>query len=242
MSRICLFLYLFASFAYAQPKEVAHQTLYWTRYYNQFTIHKQWVWHNEIDNRRFLSNSQQHHLIMHTHLHYRLHPNADIALGLTYSRQSPQFPDATLTLVVPEIRPFQEFNFIQPINKRLIVSHRFRVDNRFFRKNNGKYLLEGHDFNFRFRYRFQATYLLSKLENKYPATLKIADELMVNAGQNIVMNHFDQNRIYVGLEQALSKHFAVELGYMHWFQQRNTGYQFFNRNILRFTVFHRINL
>jgi hypothetical protein len=240
--RLKFFLLLFSCQALAQTKEVAHQNLYWTRYFNQLTINKQWFWHNEIDNRRFLTNNRQHHLIMHTHLHYRLHPQVDVALGLTYSRQSPQFPDATSTLVVPEIRPFQELNFTQTFSKRFALSHRFRIDHRFFRKNNGKQLLDGHDFNLRFRYRFQATYLLSKIDSKNPITLKIADELFVNAGKNIVLNHFDQNRIYVGLEQALHKKFSAEVGYMHWFQQRNTGYQFFGRDILRLTVFHRVIL
>ncbi|HAK80158.1 MAG TPA: hypothetical protein DCR35_16220 [Runella sp.] len=225
----------------AQQKEVTHQTLYWVRYYNQMSVHPRWTWHNEIDNRRFLQVNKQHHLIIHSHLHYKVLPNVDIAAGFTYSRQSPQSPDATVNLVVPELRPFQEINLTMPFGKRLVLAQRLRVDERFIHRNNGKQLLDGYDFNFRIRLRAQAIVLLSKQSTDHTTYLKIANELMVNAGKNITLNQFDQNRIYVGLEQNLGKKLAFELGYLHWYQQRNSGYQFFNRDITRLTIYHRIN-
>jgi len=223
----------------AQKRELTTQRLYWTRYYNQLTINSKWVWHNEIDNRRFFQNNHQHHLIMHSHLHYKMPNNIEIAMGFTYSRQSPQFPDVPSNLVVPELRPFQEITLSSPFSKRFVLSQRVRIDERFIHKNNGKVLEDGYDFNFRFRYRLQAIYLLSKINSKYPTTLKIADEVMFNAGKTIVFNHFDQNRIYVALEQVLNKNLSFEAGYMHWYQQRNTGYQFFKRDILRLTLYHK---
>ena len=226
----------------AQQKEVTRQTLYWTRYYNQLNFHPRWAWHNEIDNRRFLQSNTQHHLIMHSHLHYKVLPNVDIAAGFTYSRQSPQSPDATVHLVVPELRPFQEINLTTPFGKRLVLAQRLRVDERFIHRNNGKQLLDGYDFNFRIRLRAQAIVSLSKQSTDHNTYLKIANELMVNAGKNITLNQFDQNRIYVGLEQNLGKKLAVELGYLHWYQQRSSGYQFFNRDITRVTIYHRINI
>jgi hypothetical protein len=229
------------SSAFSQAN-VSHQNLYWTRYYNQLALNKTWIWHNEIDMRRFMGSNTLHHVIFHSHIHYKINPNFDIALGLTYSQQSPQFPDATNRLVVPEIRPFQEIIQSQSLGKRVILSHRFRLDERFFRKNDGVNLLEGTDFNFRFRYRPQLLINLSKLDNKTPLNLKIADELMVNFGGEILYNHFDQNRVYVGLEKVLHKNLSIEMGYLHWYQQRNSGKEFFDRNILRLTVLHRMKL
>lgn len=226
----------------AQQKEVSKQSLYWTRYYNQLSIHPRWTWHNEIDNRRFVKPGKQHHLIIHSHIHYKLYANLDAAIGFTYSRQSPQFPDAVIHLTVPELRPFQELNWITTVTQRLTLIQRLRIDERFIHRNNGKELIEGYDFNFRVRVRAQVNLLLSKSLNEYATTLKVADELMVNAGNNILLNSFDQNRIYVGVEQGLGKKISVELGYLHWYQQRNTGYQFFNRDILRLTFYHRIKL
>ena len=221
-------------------KTIARQSLYWTRYYNILTLHPKWSWHNEIDNRRFWENNRQHHLIMHSRLHYKWRGNADAALGLTYSRQSPQDPHSDKSLVVPEFRPVQEVNIVTPLGERWAFHSRFRVDERFFRRNDGSQLLAGYDFNIRFRHRIQLVYNVYKPGAKRPLSLKIANELMVNAGKNIVYNHFDQNRIYIGAEHGLFKNISAEIGYLHWYQQRNAGNQFYSRDIVRCTLYHRM--
>jgi hypothetical protein len=223
-------------------KDVSHQSLYWLRYYNQLRINEKWAWHNEIEDRRFFINNQQHHLIAHTRLYYKILSNTDIAFGLTYSRQSPQFINAIATLIVPEIRPNQEIDVSNTLAKRLILQHRLRIDERFMRKNNGEELLDGYDFNFRFRYRLQVNYRLSSDSAKNKTTFKVSNEIMLNTGKNIVYNQFDQNRIYAGCEQELNKKISVELGYLHWYQQRAVENQFFDREILRLAIFHKLTL
>jgi Protein of unknown function (DUF2490) len=235
------FFILVSNFLFGQAN-ITYQNLYWLRYYNQLSFNPKLTWHNEIEMRRFLDNNRLHHLIGHSHLHYKAMPNLDVAVGITYSEQSPQFSDAVSTLVVPEIRPFQEISTNQSFGKRVALSYRFRLDERFISKNNGTVLSDGSDFNFRFRFRPQLNINLSKLESKTPTNLKISDELMVNFGGDILYNRFDQNRVYLGLEKVLSKNFSLELGYLHWYQQRNTGKDFFDRNILRMTVLHKIKL
>ncbi len=221
-------------------ESITHQNLYWTRYYNQYSFNSKLSWHNEADMRRFLENNKLQQFIFHSHVHYKVLPSLDVAMGLTYSRQNPQFPDATTDLVVPEIRPFQEITHSQALSKRFTLSHRFRLDERFVSKNDGKVLLDGYDFNLRYRYRIQGVCNLSKKEDKTPTTAKIADELMLNSGENIIYNHFDQNRIYLGVEQSISPSLSVELGYLRWFQQRSSGKDFFDRNIYRLTIYHRL--
>lgn len=228
--------------SWSQQKELTKQSLYWMRYYNQLTFNTRWSWHNEVDDRRFLKYNKQQHLIFHSHVHYKLAKNLDAAAGFTYSRQSPQSPDASTKLVVPELRPFQEVTYSNLLVRRLTLVQRLRVDERFIHKNNGKELLEGYDFNFRFRYRIQAAIAVSKESNQFQTIIKAADEIMINAGKAIVLNQFDQNRIYVGVEQSLGKKVSLEVGYLHWFQQRSSGYQFFSRDIVRLTLYHRIKL
>jgi Protein of unknown function (DUF2490) len=65
---------------------------------------------------------------------------------------------------------------------------------------------------------------------------------MLNAGKIIIHNQFDQNRIYLAIEQELNKTFSLELGYLNSYQQRSNGYQFYDRNIMRFTLYHKIKL
>ena len=65
---------------------------------------------------------------------------------------------------------------------------------------------------------------------------------MFNVGKKIVKNTFDQNRIYLAVNYKLNNSYAFELGYMNWFQQQKSGTDFYNRDILRFSIFHSIDL
>ena len=51
-----------------------------------------------------------------------------------------------------------------------------------------------------------------------------------------------KNRIYLAVNYKLNNSYAVELGYMNWFQQQKSGTDFYNRDILRFSLFHSIDL
>lgn len=217
-------------------ENVTRQNLFWMRAMVQSNFGKKLFLVNELDDRRFYKKTTQHHTIQHNHLHFRVNPNFDVALGQTFSWQNPQFPDASVKVTVPEIRPFQEMNAVQRINKRITFITRVRIDERFVRKNDGIQLLEGYNFNMRYRLRFQYLFLLWKKQN---ASLKISDELMVNSGKNV--NFFDQNRIYVGYEHNFSKNLSAEIGYLRWYQQRTQFDTYFQRDILRFTLFKKIN-
>lgn len=220
-------------------KNTIRQNIYWLRYYNQFSLNKNLTWQNEFENRRFIEGNVQHLFITHSRLHFQFSKRADVAMGFTYLLQSPNVPETAVSrLIVPEFRPVQEVNWTDPILTRLTLSHRIRVDERFVRKASTIALLDGYDFNLRFRYRLMLSYPLSKVVN--PLTLRYGHEIFLNAGEQIVYNQFDQFRTIVSLEKRLNKHFSTELSYIHWYQQRSTGTDFFNRNIARLTLIHRI--
>ncbi len=239
-TQLLFFILLFVGLETSAQKVITRQNLYWIRYYNQFSINKKLVWHNEFEERRFLLNNRHYHFIMHTRLHFKVLPNLDVGGGFTYSLQSPQFEQSMSNLIVPEIRPVQEMNISNPISKRFTLQHRFRLDERFIHKNDGKELLNGYDFNFRVRYRLQANFLVSNEKAKNPTSIKLANELMINAGKNIIYNQFDQYRFSLGIEKAFNKSVSAELGGIHWYQQRASGKDFFARNILRITLLHKI--
>jgi Protein of unknown function (DUF2490) len=217
-------------------ENVTRQNLFWMRAMVQSNLTKKLFLVNEIDNRRFYESYTQHHTIQHSHLHFRVNPNFDVAWGQTFSWQNPQFLDAAVKLTVPEVRPFQEMNVVQKINKRIVFSTRVRIDERFIRKNDGSQLLEGYNFNMRYRLRLQYQFFLWKKQN---ANLKVSDELMVNSGKNV--NFFDQNRVYIAYEHSFTKKFSAELGYLRWYQQRAQFDTYFQRDIVRFTLFKKIN-
>lgn len=78
--------------------------------------------------------------------------------------------------------------------------------------------------------------------NYYFPSLNIADELMVQFGKDIVYNTFDQNRIFIGIKQSLSKTLSFDLGYMMVLQQRPNGYQYNRNHTFRWFFYYRPDL
>ena len=152
----------------------------------------------------------------------------------------PQLADEALDRIRPEIRPHQEITLYHAPFGRLKISHRYKAEERFFLKSTPE---EQVDFNWRFRYKLEAQWPLQPEKKGAGAVLLRAyDEIMVNAGKNIVYNVFDQNRVYGSVQVGLSNQWAVEVAYIHWFQQRPSGTQFYNRNIARLTLTHTLTL
>ncbi len=227
----------------AQPavKQTSHQNLIWFAYFSQIDLSSKWFIASEIHERRFVFPDRQHQFVIRGHLHYRFDPDWNVSGGFTYFLQSPQDPFSKSTLVVPELRPHIELAGARKFNSRWRFDHRYRLEKRFFRNFEGEELLSGYNSNFRFRYRLTLSWLISK-EDQPALTLKLSDEIHFNFGNEILYNHFDQNRIYVGINYNLSPQINIEAGYMNWYQQRRTGNQFYDRDILRINLIHRMKL
>ncbi|MFI5204867.1 MAG: DUF2490 domain-containing protein [Flavobacteriales bacterium] len=223
-------------------KQITHQSLYWIAYFNTLDFGKHWFLTTEIQERRFIEPHEQHQLVTRSHLHYRLGAGWDVAAGFTYFLQSPNDPYSATRLVVPELRPHIEFNYKQNAG-RILINHRYKAEWRFFHNTSNDELIDGYWNYFRFRYRLGIDFILIKDKNeKGGLKLRLNDEVHVNAGSGIVRNTFDQNRMYVGLNYQLLKSISVELGYLNWYQQRTSGNQFYDRDIIRFALQHKINL
>ncbi|MCC9135465.1 DUF2490 domain-containing protein [Pontibacter silvestris] len=241
MRKALILFLLFPFLSKAQSgKQVIHQNLFWMRYNNQLILNQKWIIQSEVDNRMFLSPVKEHHLVTRAQARYALNPAVTLGAGLTYALQHPQNPDSESDLVVPELRPQQDITLKQTLGK-VILSHRYQVDERFIRKADGEQLSKTYTFNFRFRYRLQGEIHVFKTA-KNELKMVLNDEVMLNTGKNVQLNTFDQNRIYAGLQWGLSPQMALELGYMNWYQQRPSGKEFYQRNITRLSLFHKLDL
>ena len=226
----------------AQPagRQVAEQQLIWYAYYNTLEFNPKWYLTTEIDERRFRKPDRQHQFLVRSHLHYLLGKNWDASLGFAYFLQSPQDPYATDRLVVPELRPHVQLDYRQPLG-RLAIIHRYRAEKRFFRNTANGELAAGYTTNYRFRYRVGIEYTIINIKEQ-PLRLRLNNEVMLNAGKSIGYNWFDQYRVYAGLGYPVLKDVNVEAAYIYWYQQRPTGNQFYERDIIRFVINHKINL
>lgn len=236
-----LFLLLAANFLNAQTeKNVAHQTLLWTRYYNILTVNNKWSIHSEFDNRIFLNPVEQNLFETRIQGRYKINKDFEVGAGFALFSVSTQVPEITTDFNVPEYRGQQDISWKKE-HKNFTIMQRFQVEERFFHNADKLVLLPGTTFYWRFRYRLQGEFYFWKKENQYLKAI-VYDELMINAGEKIIKNTFDQNRIYVSLQYGINKNSALELGYLNSYQQRSSGVDYFNRDIIRFTFFHKINL
>jgi hypothetical protein len=238
----CILFLLFSnSILNAQTnKNIDQQSLLWTRYSNQLIINKKWSIHNDFDNRIFTKPAKQNLFVYRLQGRYKLNEQLETGIGFAYFLVSTQDPHINYDFKFPEYRGQQEITRRQNFNK-LTIYERFQVEERFFQNTNEDGLISGTTFFWRFRYRIQGDYLVWEKDNQYIKTI-LSDELMINAGEKVIKNTFDQNRIYGAIQYGINKNVALELGYLNSFQQRSNGTDYFNRDIIRFSIIHKINL
>ncbi|AHM63300.1 hypothetical protein D770_25275 [Flammeovirgaceae bacterium 311] len=240
--------FFITSVAFGQQRSVATQQILWLGYYQKAQLSERWALHTELEGRWFTSNGRQHQWVApRVHLHYLTlggadlsAGGADLSAGGAYFLQALPQNDEPLQLVRPEIRPHQELTLRQSLGK-FRLEHRYRVEERFLRRIMDGALADGWDFNWRFRYRAQLLVPLASGLRLNP-TLKLYNEILLNAGKAVQQNLFDQNRIGATLSLKISKHIFTELGYLHWYQQRPAGNAFYNRHIFRFSLIHNLSL
>lgn len=214
----------------------------WYTYVQNLRINERFSIQTDIQERHFIAPAKQSQFLIRSTFKTDIKNNFDFGVGFCFFLTNTD-PTLDYNLETPEVRPYIEFNNKQPF-KRVTVSHRYRLESRFFHNTEGRELVKGFSFgSMRFRYQLGIDILLNKpLNEKHTFKLRILDEMMLNFGNKIKYNLFDQNRVIISLQYAPIKSIAFEIGYINWFQQRTAGDKYFNRNILRFGVVHQIHL
>lgn len=144
---------------------------------------------------------------------------------------------------LPEHRPWQQVQWFQRGNKARLTQA-IRLEERYRRKTlNDNELGEGFNFSWRIRYNFSLFLPITKKRFE-PGGLQFNanNEVFINFGKNILFNHFDQNRLFVGLVYQVNKHAQLHGGYMNLYQQLPAGDQFRNQHTVRVFYFHNFDL
>ncbi|RKS15162.1 DUF2490 domain-containing protein [Flavobacterium sp. 120] len=238
--RIIFFLFVSVLCQAQTEKNIDHQSILWTRYNNQLVLNEKWSLHTEFDNRVFLKPVKENLYVIRIQGRYKINENLEAGIGFAHFSVATQEPEVSYDFKIPEYRGQQDLTWKLNINKVTLLQ-RFQAEERFIHNANKESLLPGSTFTWRFRYRLQADYIFWKKENQFLKTI-LSDEIMFNAGKTIIKNTFDQNRIYAALQYGINKNIALELGYLNSFQRRTNGINYFNRDIIRFSIFHKIKL
>ncbi|MFD0837053.1 DUF2490 domain-containing protein [Mariniflexile aquimaris] len=218
---------------YAQ-KNIETQSLLWMRYNLGINFNENYKLRYEIEERVYHAPWRQHQFLSKAHFERRLNNNWNCGVGFTYLVQSlPHSAELDVTETQIELRPQLEIENKQKLFDRLSISHRYWTEFRFFEQADNSF-----DFsNIRTRYKLELNY---KVSDKI--TFKAFDEIHLNIGNKIVQNVFDQNRYGGSIQVMPSKSLGFELGYFNWFQQKKSGTDFYNRNIIRVTIHQNINI
>ncbi|WP_177205421.1 DUF2490 domain-containing protein [Halpernia frigidisoli] len=237
---IILVSFLVGLKSFAQEKKVNRENQQWIQYYTQLKFNDKWTlftdggfrWKNDLE------NSSQY--IVRTGIYYKL--NSSMAVGAGFAHLG--FYDNSGKINRVEFRPYQEFN-MSTIYKPVTIQHRFRLEERFFNPVVDDKIKSGSDFNFRFRYRLLFTVPVFKLSSTDPTknvALSVGDEIMINAGKEIVSNVFDQNRLLIGTIVTLDKNFSASLTYNNQFASTKTVGTYNQANIIWLGVTQKINI
>lgn len=236
-----LFFLLTNAIVIAQSdKNTDHQSILWTRYYNQLLLNEKWSLHSEFDNRLFTKPVQENLYAVRIQGRYKINDHLETGVGFTYFSVDTQVPENNLDFNIPEYRGQQDITWKQKTGK-ITINQRFQLEERFIHNANKESLLPGSTFSWRFRYRLQGDYTVWKKEKQVLKAV-VSDEIMFNFGKKIIKNTFDQNRIYAAIHYGLNNNLAFEFGYLNSFQRRASGIDYFNRDIIRFSIFHKIKI
>jgi Protein of unknown function (DUF2490) len=227
---ICL---LFSLLSSAQ-KQITSQSQIWFKYYLKIPISSNWQIRQEIDDRNYINPSRQSQFLERTHLQRNLGNSWFASLGFTYSEvATPANPNIKPYGNYRELRPSLEIGHLSKINDQWDLHQRIWNEFRFFQQSDKSYQYS----NIRLRYKIETHFELSSLLSFFAF-----EELHINLGKNIVYNTFDQNRFGIGCEISPIKNIGFEFAYINWFQQKSSGNEYYNRNILRLALNHTLVL
>lgn len=199
----------------------------WFMYFGSHKFAKKWGIHAEAQVRQneFLTKPQQ--LLLRTGINYHLNPNIVLTAGYCFVETHP-YGEFALKSSFSEHRFWEQIQYKTQWSKLEWVS-RFRLEQRFaqlpvsiggsFEPGDAVYTNRVRILN-----RFSIPFKGAKIEDK-SLYISVYDEFMINFGENVAKNIFDQNRAYIALGYKLPKVGRIEFGYLNQLVIRPNGYQ-----------------
>lgn len=222
-------------FSQESTKQIKNINQVWAGYYNSITVNEKWSVNSDFQFRTkdwFDHNSQA---LVRTGLVRKINEKINVTFGLAHFR-------FYLSEVATrgEWRPWQEIALTEKFEK-LKVSHRLRVEQRFNQKYKNDEWGNDYTFNWRFRYKLDLQFPLVSKNNK-ALYFTLGNEILINAGEVIKYNYFDQNRLSIGFNIELNKNFTIQPQFIYIWQQESNGITLDKISVVRLNILHKIKL
>ncbi len=196
-------------------------------FYNTTFKESNWGIQGDIQYRDWRGLGDREQLLLRSGLTYTPE-NSGVKFTFGYANISTGQFGTEIDDPVIEHRIYQEALFSNKLFKRLLLSHRFRYEQRW---------VEDQDFRTRYRYNLFINVPFnneSLIKNTY--YFAFYNELFINGERNIGddrnVQFFDRNRTYLGLGYAINNKMRVQLG---WMEQTTVNWQ---KGQLQFSLHH----
>jgi len=240
--RLLPFIFALTVTALAAQKTVTNEEQIWLGFFNQTRVTNKWGFWLDAHLRLkddFVGELSQ--FIIRAGPTYYLADDIRLTAAYAYIHHFPA--EGHKDIAQPEHRPWQQVQWFMRGQKARLMQW-VRLEERFRRKIlSDSELADGYNFNWRIRYNFAFFIPITKKRFE-PGGLQflLNDELMINFGENITYNVFDQNRLFAGLVYQVNSHAQLHAGYMNLYQQLASGDSFRNQHTIRVFYFHNFDL
>ena len=214
----------------------------WLASFNTFKTGKKTSIHTDIQLRSTDEIKQVQSILIRPGLNVRLNKHVTVTAG--YAFISSKRTSGTATAFMPEHRIWEQLLITHKL-KRVAVSHRFRLEQRFLAKSvvvNDELERDGSAYANRFRYFIRGLIpFTNEPVFKKGCFAALQNEVFMNFGNTSTVNNekFDQNRLYVALGYRLHPSFDLETGYLNQYVNgRNKSFS--NNHIVQIAGYLRL--
>lgn len=225
---LLLFLHALQQDGLAQSKSVNDVSQSWTSLNSTIRLSKHWGIVADAHVRRTNFLADPNFYFLRTGLHFWVNEHLSLTAGIGKMWVAPTTLNWEHFAV--ENRIYQQVLLTNKLGK-IGMLQRIRNEQRWIEKITNDQFTGAYKFSNRFRYLLAFNIPIFK-HPQYPS-LSLSDELMIQFGKEIVYNTFDQNRLFMGIRQPLSKTLNFDFGYMLSYQQKTSGYQYDRIHTLR---------
>ncbi len=219
-------------------KTVGRESQAWLGYANQTWLTPKWGTWLDVGLRWTGPLDAWNTYLVRPGINYRLSKGVTATVG--YALFGQRVPNPDRVPVRLEHRPWQQVTWVQNAGP-VQVTQRYRTEQRFIHRTDGGELAKGYRFNHRLRYQLSGAVSLRDSTRK-ALVLTVGDEILVNAGRQVLYNYFDQNRVFAALGYQLTKTLNVQAGYMYTFSQLAAGNQFLHGHVWRLSLLHNVKI
>ena len=214
--------------SYAQSKTVNELSQSWTSLNSTIKFSKHWGIVADFHLRRTNFLADPNFYFLRTGVQYWVTDHFSLTVGIGKMWVAPT--TTNWEHFAEENRIYQQALFTNKMGK-IGMLQRIRNEQRWIEKIANDQFTGDYKFSNRIRYLLALNIPIFK--NPLYPSLSLSDELMVQFGKEIVYNSFDQNRLFLGIRQPISKTLNFDLGYMQSYQQKASGYQYDRIHTLR---------